>query len=151
MLAAMTQLRDEVLRAVARWQIPVIQFNGMLAERLGMNWTDLQALFVLANEGPASPGELAKRVNLTSGSASRMIERLVRAGYVRRVPDPHDRRKVVIEPDEDAVRRVGGLYDSLNARHLADLGSFDETELAAVLRFLRTATVRTEEEIRQGL
>jgi DNA-binding MarR family transcriptional regulator len=151
MLATMTQLLDEVLRAVARWQIPVIQFNGMLAERLGMNWTDLQALFVLANDGPASPGELAKRVNLTSGSASRMIERLVRAGYVRRVPDPHDRRKVVIEPDEDAVRRVGGLYDSLNERHLADLGSFDETELAAVLRFLRTAAARTEEQIRQGL
>ena len=77
-----------------------------------------------------------------------MIERLVRAGYVRRVPDPHDRRKIVIEPDEDAVRRVGGLYDSLNERHLADLGSFDETELAAVLRFLKTATSRTEEEIR---
>ncbi|MEU7480896.1 MarR family transcriptional regulator [Lentzea sp. NPDC042327] len=147
----MTQLLDEVLRAVARWQIPVIQFNGMLAERLGMNWTDLQALFVLANDGPATPGELAKRVNLTSGSASRMIERLVRAGYVRRVPDPHDRRKVVIEPDDDAVRRVGGLYDSLNERHLADLGSFDETELAAVLRFLRTAAARTEEQIRQGL
>jgi len=148
MLAAMTQLLDEVLRAVARWQIPIIQFNGMLAEGLGMNWTDLQALYVLANQGPASPGELAKRVNLTSGSASRMIERLVRAGYVRRVPDPYDRRKVVIEPDEDAVRRVGGLYDSLNERHLADLGSFDETELAAVLRFLKTATARTEEEIR---
>ncbi|ANZ34912.1 hypothetical protein BBK82_01285 [Lentzea guizhouensis] len=147
----MTQLLDEVLRAMARWQIPVIQFNGMLAERLGMNWTDLQALFVLANDGPASPGELAKRVNLTSGSASRMIERLVRAGYVRRVPDPHDRRKVVIEPDEDAVRRVGGMYDALNERHAADLGSFDETELAAVLRFLKAAAVRTDEQIRQGL
>src|SRR5688572_25008996 len=105
-------MREEVLRAIARWQIPVIQFNGMLAERLGMTWTELQAMYVLANQGPASPGELARRVNLTSGSASRMIERLVQAGYVRRVPDPHDRRKIVIEPDDDAVRRIGGLYDS---------------------------------------
>lgn len=147
----MTHLSDEVLRAVARWQIPVIQFNGMLAEHLGMTWTDLQALYVLANQGPASPGELARRVNLTSGSASRMIERLVQAGFVRRVPDPHDRRKVVIEPDEDAVRRVGGLYDDLNERHLADLASFDEAELSVVLRFLNAATARTEEEIQRRL
>ncbi|GGN21556.1 hypothetical protein GCM10011609_73540 [Lentzea pudingi] len=142
-------MTDEVLRAIARWQIPVIQFNGMLAERLGMTWTDLQALYVLANSGPASPGELARRVNLTSGSASRMIERLVRAGFVRRVPDPHDRRKVVIEPDQDAVRRVGGLYDSLNERHRADLATFDEAEQAVLLRFLTAAAERTEEEIRQ--
>ncbi|MFS8101746.1 MarR family transcriptional regulator [Lentzea alba] len=142
-------MTEEVLRAIARWQIPVIQFNGLLAEQLGMTWTDLQALYVLANQGPASPGELARRVNLTSGSASRMIERLVRAGFVRRVPDPVDRRKVVIEPDEDAVRRVGGLYDSLNERHRADLAEFDEAELAVVLRFLTAAAVRTEEEIRQ--
>lgn len=142
-------MTDEVLRAIARWQIPVIQFNGMLAEQLGMTWTDLQALYVLANSGPASPGELARRVNLTSGSASRMIERLVRAGFVRRVPDPHDRRKVVIEPDQDAVRRVGGLYDSLNERHRADLAEFDDAEQAVLLRFLTAAAERTEEEIRQ--
>lgn len=142
-------MTDEVLRAIARWQIPVIQFNGMLAEQLGMTWTDLQALYVLANSGPASPGELARRVNLTSGSASRMIERLVRAGFVRRVPDPHDRRKVVIEPDQDAVRQVGGLYDSLNERHRADLATFDEAEQAVLLRFLTAAAERTEEEIRQ--
>ncbi|SES26869.1 MarR family winged helix-turn-helix transcriptional regulator [Lentzea albida] len=142
-------MTEEVLRAIARWQIPVIQFNGMLAEQLGMTWTDLQALYVLANSGPASPGELARRVNLTSGSASRMIERLVQAGFVRRVPDPHDRRKVVIEPDPDAVRRVGGLYDSLNERHRADLAGFDETEQAVILRFLSSAAERTEEEIRQ--
>jgi DNA-binding MarR family transcriptional regulator len=142
-------MTEEVLRAIARWQIPVIQFNGMLAEQLGMTWTDLQALYVLANSGPASPGELARRVNLTSGSASRMIERLVQAGFVRRVPDPHDRRKVVIEPDQDAVRRVGGLYDSLNERHRADLAGFDEAEQAVILRFLSSAAERIEEEIRQ--
>ncbi|GHH53445.1 MarR family winged helix-turn-helix transcriptional regulator [Lentzea cavernae] len=142
-------MTEEVLRAITRWQIPIIQFNGMLAEQLGMTWTDLQALYVLANSGPASPGELARRVNLTSGSASRMIERLVQAGFVHRVPDPHDRRKVVIEPDPDAVRRVGGLYDSLNERHRADLAGFDEAEQAVILRFLASAAERTEEEIRQ--
>src|SRR5215207_5521308 len=91
-------LVGEVLAAVAGWQIPIIQFNGLIAERLGMTWTDLQALYVLANHGPATPGQLAKRVNLTTGSASRMIDRLERAGFVRRAADPSDRRRVLIEP-----------------------------------------------------
>ena len=140
---------DEVLRAIARWQIPVIQLSGMIAEHLGMNWTDLQALYVLANQGPATPGELARRVNLTSGSASRMIERLVQAGYVHRVPDPHDRRRVLIEPDPEAVHRVGRLYDRLNDSHLRDLAHLDDTELATLLRFIAAATKRTEEEIQR--
>ncbi|GAA1343351.1 hypothetical protein GCM10009660_31830 [Catellatospora bangladeshensis] len=140
--------RSEVLRAIARWQIPVVQLNGLIAERLGMTWTDLQALYVLANHGPATPGELARRVNLTSGSASRMIERLVRAGYARRVPDEHDRRKVLIEPVDSAVERVGRLYDSLNDRHRQALASLDDGELAALLRFVETATRQTDEEVR---
>ncbi|QUQ71320.1 MarR family winged helix-turn-helix transcriptional regulator [Kutzneria sp. CA-103260] len=139
----------EVLRAIARWQIPVIQLNGMIAEHLGLNWTDLQALYVLANQGPATAGELARRVTLTSGSASRMIERLVQAGYVRRVPDPHDRRRVLIEPDPEAVHRVGSLYERLNASHLRDLSHLDDTELSALLRFITAATERTEEEIQR--
>ncbi|WP_309112278.1 MarR family transcriptional regulator [Saccharothrix sp.] len=138
---------DEVLRAIARWQIPVIELNGMIAEHLGLPWTDLQALYVLANEGPATPGRLAQRVNLTSGSASRMIDRLERAGYVRRVPDPFDRRRLVVEPVDEAVRRVGGLYDSLNERHRADVEDLDDDQRAALLRFLDLATRRTEEEI----
>jgi DNA-binding MarR family transcriptional regulator len=140
---------DEVLRAIARWQIPVIQLNGMIAEHLGLNWTDLQALYVLANQGPATPGELARRVNLTSGSASRMIERLVQAGYVHRVPDPHDRRRVLIEPDPAAVHRVGRLYDRLNDSHLRDLAHLSDTELTALQRFIAAATERTEEEIQR--
>lgn len=143
------ELVSEVLAAIAAWQIPIIQFNGLLAERLGMTWTDLQALYVLANHGPATPGELAKRVNLTTGSASRMIDRLERAGFVRRTPDPHDRRKVLIEPVASAVDRVGGLYGGLNQRHRRDLDDLDDPALTALLTFLRAATSSTEDEIRR--
>lgn len=83
-------------------------------------------------------------MNLTSGSASRMIDRLERAGCVRRVPDPHDRRR----PVEEAVRRVGGRYDSLDERHRRDVEDLDADQRAALLRFLEPAARRTEEEIR---
>ena len=81
-------LAAEVLRTLAAWQIPIVQFNGLVADKVGMGWTDLQALYVLANHGPATPSELARRVNLTTGSASRMIDRLERAGFVLSSPRP---------------------------------------------------------------
>ena len=138
----------EVLRALAAWQIPIVQFNGLVADRVGMGWTDLQALYVLANHGPTTPSELAKRVNLTTGSASRMIDRLERAGFVRRSPDRSDRRRVLVEPLPDAVARVGGLYDQLNELHRRDFAGMTDDELHALVRFMESATASTETAIR---
>lgn len=141
-------LAAEVLRALAAWQIPIVQFNGLVADKVGMGWTDLQALYVLANHGPTTPSELAKRVNLTTGSASRMIDRLERAGFVRRRPDQRDRRRVLIEPLPEAVARVGGLYDQLNELHRQDLARMTAEELQVLVRFMRSATASTETAIR---
>lgn len=138
----------EVLVSLAAWQIPIVQFNGMVAEKVGVGWTDLQALYVLANHGPASPTDLARRVNLTTGAASRMIDRLERAGFVRRVPDRKDRRRVLIEPLPDAVARVGGFYDQLNNLHRHDLAGLTDDELRALLRFIKAGALSTEAAIR---
>ncbi|RZT84824.1 DNA-binding MarR family transcriptional regulator [Pseudonocardia sediminis] len=137
-----------MLLALAGWQIPIIQLNGMIADRLGVTWTDLQALYVLANHGPATPGELAKRVNLTTGSASRMIDRLDAAGFVRRVPDPADRRRVLVEPVPEGLDRVAAFYDPLVERHRADLADLGPAELATLLRFMERAESSTEARIR---
>lgn len=136
--------RSAVLAAVAAWQIATVQFNGLVADRVGLGWADLQAVYVLANHGPATSGELARRVNLTTGAASRMIDRLERARFVRRVPDPHDRRRVLIEPLPEAVARVGGFYEELNEHHRNDLAALSEREIAVLVRFLKVATTSTE-------
>jgi DNA-binding MarR family transcriptional regulator len=77
-----------------------------------------------------------------------MIDRLERAGFVRRVPDRLDRRRVLIEPLPDAVARVGGFYDQLNELHRHDLADMTHDELTALLRFIKAAAVSTEAAIR---
>jgi DNA-binding MarR family transcriptional regulator len=52
----------------------------------------------------SNPTALAKRMSLTLPSMSQMIERLVVQGLVRRVEDPHDRRKRTIEPTAKAKK-----------------------------------------------
>ncbi|MGW4798132.1 MarR family winged helix-turn-helix transcriptional regulator [Nonomuraea sp. NPDC004297] len=133
--------------AVPGWAILVVQLNNIVADRLGVTDTDVQCLHVLGRHGPQTPGVLAKHVNLTTGSASRMIDRLVAAGCVRRVADPGDRRRVLVEPTQDGLDRVTAAYAGLIARTRDDLGAFDDEELGAVLRFLGTARRSTAAEI----
>lgn len=143
------ELLAAVIRALPDWQVPLVQFNGMVADRLHVTQNDLQCLYVLAHLGPATASELARRVNLTTGSASRMIDRLAARGYVTRHPDPHDRRRVLVQADPDALERVSTYYTPLNDRLRDDLAEFGADELTALLRFIRAAERSTDAEIRR--
>ncbi|GHF71178.1 hypothetical protein GCM10018790_56270 [Kitasatospora xanthocidica] len=74
-------------------------FHGHASARAcELGATDLYALNILQLTGAMTPGELATRTGLTTGPTTRLIDRLEQAGYVHRVPDPGDRRKVIVEP-----------------------------------------------------
>lgn len=67
-------------------------FERAASQKLGINRSDLHALNALEH-GPLSHGHLAERLNLTSGTVTTLVDRLVDAGYVERRPDPTDRRR----------------------------------------------------------
>lgn len=140
-------LLAEVLAALARWTVQVTQFNGMVADHMHVTQSDLQCLYVLELRGPATASQLARSVNLTTGSASRMIDRLDAAGYVTRTPDPHDRRRVLIAPTRQSIERVSGYYQRLNDRLAEHLATLDPDELGVLLRFAVAAQRGTDAEI----
>lgn len=141
-------LLDAALSALTNWTVLVVQFNGMVASRLGVTESDLHCLFVLAQHGPTTASALATHVNLTTGSVSRMIDRLHAAGHVTRHPDPRDRRRVIIAPAPASLERVAACYQPLTDRLRADLDGFDEQHLDLLLGFARAAGASTEDEIR---
>src|SRR5918997_2193098 len=69
-----------------------------ITERSGMNLTDLQCISILASTGPITAGRLAEEMGLTTGSVTGVIDRMERAGYVRRERDPNDGRRVIVRP-----------------------------------------------------
>jgi DNA-binding MarR family transcriptional regulator len=119
-----------------------------IADAAGIHPTDFECLDVLDWTGPISAGELARRVGLTSGAITGVIDRLARDGWVRRTSDPTDRRRVVVEmlPDPpqgaqlEMVERFGQLaaeVDAINAELTDD-------ELATVLGWLQRANDAVE-------
>ena len=59
-----------------------------IADAAGMHSTDFECLDVLDWTGPIPAGELARRVGLTSGAITGVIDRLERDGWVRRTATP---------------------------------------------------------------
>jgi DNA-binding MarR family transcriptional regulator len=76
--------RDElvlaVLRAIRRESSQAALFSQAVAERLGLAGTDVECLEVLQEEGRLTVGRLAELTGLTTGSATRMVDRLEQAG-----------------------------------------------------------------------
>src|SRR3954454_453706 len=98
-----------------RMSTATVLFHAAVADRLGVNATDVKCYSILRQTGPITAGELADRTSLTTGAITGVIDRLERAELVRRARDPHDRRRIVLELAHDAERdrAILQLYEPL--------------------------------------
>ena len=81
-------------------------FERRLGQTLTVNATDLTAMQHLIESGPLSPSELSTRLRISTAAATMVVDRLEAVGHVTRQPHPEDRRKIVVVPREDSVRRT---------------------------------------------
>jgi DNA-binding MarR family transcriptional regulator len=122
-----------------------------MAQRLGLSITDLLCFaYVLeAGENLLTAGDIAERTHVTTGGVTGILNRLERAGYVNRVPDPADRRRVRVAAVPDAVTRVVALYEPHYAR-LTDLfADYSTGELAAITDWFTRATAMAHRYIEE--
>ncbi len=90
------------LGAVYPRYLNAVVLHGLAtAQAVGMGPTDLYAVGTLHFHGRMTSGELAAKTGLTTGATTRLIDRLEQRGLVRRVTDPADRRRVLVEAVED--------------------------------------------------
>jgi DNA-binding MarR family transcriptional regulator len=140
---------DAVLRKLRRVNLEGSLFGQRVAVRFGLSESDIEALEALIDTGASTAGSLGELMGLTSGAITRLIDRLEQSGYVRRVSDPADRRRVIIEVVPDKVAAVKQLLDTIRDRESAELGTFSETELRTINDFLsRMADIARTESIR---
>ncbi|MER6916149.1 MarR family winged helix-turn-helix transcriptional regulator [Streptomyces sp. NPDC000594] len=103
----------------------------------GLHPTDVSALAtVLDADGPVTPGILRARLGLTSGAVTACLDRLERAGHIRRTRDQADRRVVRIEYVDEARLAARAFFRPLAVAGERARVRFDDAELAVVLRFL---------------
>ncbi|WWQ69261.1 MarR family transcriptional regulator [Streptomyces sp. Q6] len=100
--------------------------------------TDVQALAaILDSATPMTPSLLRQRLGITSGAVSACIDRLERAGHVKRVRESTDRRVVHLHYVPGAQAQARKYFAPLAEATDQVRRRFDASEIAIVLTFLR--------------
>lgn len=124
-------------REFRRLRVQMGFFEQAVAERLGMNRTDLHVITLLHDAGSMTAGEIAQATNLTTGAVTAVIDRLEKSGWARRERDPGDRRRVVVKLAAERRRQIAQVFLPMlrrSAEVYAELSPADRTVLLAFLR-----------------
>jgi DNA-binding MarR family transcriptional regulator len=108
-----------------------------IADYLGLNRTDTRCLDIVERLDGVSAGRLAAEAGLSTGAVTTVLDRLERAGFARRAPDPGDRRRVLVELTPAARRELSELYAPLAEATLRQLEGYTTEEVGLVRDFLR--------------
>ena len=123
-------------------------FSKVIADQVGQHPTDLECLDFLLLSGPSTAGKLSELTGLTTGAVTAMIDRLEKAGYVKRARDKHDGRKVIVVPNETRIFSEIAPFSMSMGVALENLSKeFSEDELEVILRFLAEANSAANKEI----
>jgi DNA-binding MarR family transcriptional regulator len=124
-------------------------FFRAAAARIEMTDTDMQVIDILESTGEATAGQLANLMGLTTGTFTAILNRLEKAGLVRRERDPNDGRRVIVRlaKGADGGQEMGSLFASLGKawEELAD--NYDDEHKAFLLEFLQRSNALAREEI----
>jgi DNA-binding MarR family transcriptional regulator len=132
--------KREVIDAVQRAERALFAAQEALtdetADLLGLNKTDHRCLDIIQRYGRMTAGQLADAAHLSTGATTTAIDRLERAGFVQRVADPADRRRVLVEMSSAGMQRGWFVFEPIVASSRAFLDRFSEDELCLILDFL---------------
>jgi DNA-binding MarR family transcriptional regulator len=143
------ETRDDLIRQIGlevrAQQNDVDLIDDAAFQLLGINRTDGRCLDVIDQHGRITAGDLARGSGLTSGAVTAVIDRLERAGHVRRTRDDEDRRRVYVEVTPRTQERLRDLYGPLAAASYELLGTYTVAELTLLRDFIRLGRERTRE------
>jgi DNA-binding MarR family transcriptional regulator len=137
---------DSVLRSLRRVNIQGSFLGQTVAIRFGLSESDIETLEQLLDLGATSAGKLSEITGLTSGAVTRVVDRLEQAGYVRRVPDPTDRRRVIVEVVPEKVSNIQVTLDQVSNASAKEIRDYTDEQLELIADFLSRMESVTREE-----
>lgn len=112
------------------------RFYDRRVRHLGVTRAQWRVMAVLAREPGSKQIALAERLDMEPITLSRIIDKLERAGHVRRRPDPADRRAWRLELTNDACPLHGQLIEIAGEASLDAFAGFDPAEIEQARRLL---------------
>lgn len=117
-----------------------LMFQYAVAEKMQLNATDAECIDFLMEMGPSTAGDLARATRLTTGAITAAIDRLEKAGFVKRETDPGDRRKVIIQflPKKHTKAKV--FYEEMAKDVFQLFSAYNDHTLQSILQHTDSLT-----------
>ncbi|MEV0196698.1 MarR family transcriptional regulator [Nonomuraea sp. NPDC050691] len=140
------ELGDRIVASMTDLAGALQRMNDLIAQHLGIAQTDLLCLHALDRAGASTAGALSSQLGRTTGAITHMIDRLEKAGYVRRKPDPQDRRRVLVEASAPGLERIASFYKGIDARSRRLMDTLSHEQLMTIQTFLLSSYEGAVEE-----
>jgi len=134
---------DSILRSLRRITRAIDLHSRRLAAQYGLTGPQLVCLRSLREHGPLTPSELARHVDLSQGTVTGIIDRLVGRQYISRRRSSKDRRRVTVSllpAGKDLLQAAPSPLQTSFAEHLASLPEENQvvidTTLAQIVKMM---------------
>jgi DNA-binding MarR family transcriptional regulator len=130
------RLKGQLSRLVGMTAAQMRRVAGDALRAVGAHKDHFVVLAALAEFGPASQAALSDRTRIYKSDLVSVLNDLTDGSWVRRAPDPADKRRNVITITDDGERRLAELdrvLDGVNEHIMAPLGSDERAQLFALL------------------
>lgn len=122
-------------------------FEEALGQVLGLNPTDVRCVDLLDQHGTMTAGALADLAGLSTGAVTFLLDRLERAGFVRRVRDIEDRRRVFVDLVPLARTQISELHSGVRDALRSAAQRYSVSELERVIAFFNEGTKAYEAQL----
>ena len=139
--------REAVAGLLRRFAEESARLTAIFGDAHGLYRRDLAALAVIAEGAqtglPLGPARLAQALHLSPSATTTLIDRLEGAGHLVRRPDPHDRRRVVLDMQPQALAVASAFFEPLSLALDGVMDRYTAPQLALVIDFLEAAVHAT--------
>jgi DNA-binding MarR family transcriptional regulator len=126
-----------------------VVLHQAVAERFGLNPTDLKCIDIARREPDLTAGRIAEVTGMSTSAVTTLLDRLERRGFVERRRDPADRRRVYVHLTGEHDRQLAETFAPLGAMTSALLDEYSEDQLRLILGFLDRLTTGSREFFQQ--
>ncbi len=134
----------EAGRAMQAYQRSTQSFDDAVGRALGLNPTDLRCLDWLV-DGEKTAGELSAGTGLSSAATTALVDRLEQRGFVRRLRDPNDRRRVLVEMTGEGFEQVNRFYGPIVKEGVELFAGATDKQLVLMRDWLVAARALTDQ------
>ena len=120
-----------------------------IAQSVGLNATDTKCvdLILRGPSGSVTAGGLSEATGLTTGAITHILDRLEKRGFVERVRDTRDRRKVFVRVRPETLAPLTPKYEAIGNAYMKMVEQYSDKELQLICEYMEKASEISEREL----